>query len=105
MWRNVLFCIASGVTLSAADLQTNRIDEITGLKGKWNDEEKVYKVSAPRTDIKVSVDMLSGNRRDTEPYLRWCGRTVRFYSSPPTRFPKSASAGSIIFPWVAARPP
>ena len=27
------------------------------------------------------------NRRDTEPYVRWCGRTVRFYSSPPTRFP------------------
>jgi hypothetical protein len=40
----------------AANLPTNRIDEITGLKGKWNDQEKVYKVSSPRTDIKVSVD-------------------------------------------------
>ena len=40
----------------AAELPTNRIDEITGLKGKWNAEEAVYKVSAPRTDIKVSVD-------------------------------------------------
>jgi hypothetical protein len=26
------------------------------LKGKWNAEEAVYKVSSPRTDIKVSVD-------------------------------------------------
>jgi len=25
------------------------------------------------------------NRRDTEPYVRWCGRTVRFQPSPPTR--------------------
>jgi hypothetical protein len=40
----------------AADLPTNRIDEFTGLKGKWNEQEKVYKVSSPRADIKVSVD-------------------------------------------------
>src|SRR6266481_6253276 len=37
-------------------LNTSRIDELTGLKGKLNEQEKVYKVSAPRTDIKVSVD-------------------------------------------------
>jgi hypothetical protein len=40
----------------AAEFPTNRIDEITGLKGKWNAQEKVYKVSSPRTDIKISVD-------------------------------------------------
>lgn len=42
----------------AADfnLDTNRIDQITGLKGKLNAEEAVYKVSSPRTDVRVSVD-------------------------------------------------
>jgi hypothetical protein len=42
--------------LFAADIPTNRIDEITGLKGKWNEQERVYKVSSPRSDVKVSVD-------------------------------------------------
>jgi hypothetical protein len=37
-------------------LNTARIDELTGLKGKLNDQEHVYKVSSPRTDIKISVD-------------------------------------------------
>jgi hypothetical protein len=40
----------------AADLPTDRIDQITGLTGKWNAEERVFKVSSPRSDIKVSVD-------------------------------------------------
>ena len=37
-------------------LNTGRIDELTGLKGKLNEQEGVYKVSSPRTDLKVSVD-------------------------------------------------
>src|SRR5947208_6075407 len=37
-------------------LNTAAIDEITGLKGKLNEQENVYKVSAPRTDLKISVD-------------------------------------------------
>jgi hypothetical protein len=49
------FAALSGMVF-AADLPTNRIDQITGLKGKWNEQEKVYKVSSPRADIKVSVD-------------------------------------------------
>jgi hypothetical protein len=56
MWRNVLLSIASAITITAVEFPTNRIDEITGLKGKWNAEEAVYKVSSPRTDIKISVD-------------------------------------------------
>src|SRR5437762_2901853 len=43
-------------TAAAADLPTNRIDQITGLKGKWNSEEGVYKISLPRTDVKVKID-------------------------------------------------
>src|SRR5678815_2949901 len=41
---------------SAADLDTARIDELTGLKGKMNEKEGVYKVTFPRNDVKVAVD-------------------------------------------------
>ena len=41
---------------SAADLDTARIDELTGLKGKFNEKEGVYKVTFPRNDVKVAVD-------------------------------------------------
>src|SRR3954453_5062799 len=37
-------------------LNTASIDELTGLKGKLNQQENVYKVSSPRTDLKISVD-------------------------------------------------
>src|SRR5881398_1412992 len=40
----------------AADLNTARIDELTGLKGKMNEKEGVYKVTWPRNDVKVVVD-------------------------------------------------
>jgi hypothetical protein len=41
---------------SAADLDTTRIDELTGLKGKINEKEGVYKITFPRNDVKVVVD-------------------------------------------------
>ena len=40
----------------AGDLNTARIDELTGLKGKMNEKEGVYKVTFPRSDVKVIVD-------------------------------------------------
>jgi Domain of Unknown Function (DUF1259) len=40
----------------AADFNTARIDELTGLKGKMNEKEGVYKVTFPRGDVKVVVD-------------------------------------------------
>src|SRR2546430_2374512 len=40
----------------AADLNTARIDELTGLKGKMNEKEGVYKVTFPRNDVKIVVD-------------------------------------------------
>jgi hypothetical protein len=43
-------------TSVAADLNTARIDELTGLKGKINEKEGVYKVTSPRSDVKVAVD-------------------------------------------------
>ena len=39
-----------------AALDTAKIDEITGLKGKLNEKEGVYKVTFPRSDVKVAVD-------------------------------------------------
>src|SRR5215813_8066187 len=40
----------------AADLDTARIDQLTGLKGKMNEKEGGYKVTFPRDDVKVVVD-------------------------------------------------
>src|SRR5213079_1891255 len=40
----------------AAGLNTARIDELTGLKGKMNEKEGVYKVTFPRDDVKVVVN-------------------------------------------------
>src|SRR5438552_11777800 len=40
----------------AADLNTARIDELTGLKGKLNEKEGTYKVTFPRDDVKIVVD-------------------------------------------------
>lgn len=56
-------CSLSVIALSAAlavssvgaGLDTAKIDELTGLKGKLNSEEGVYKVSFPRADVKVAV--------------------------------------------------
>jgi hypothetical protein len=40
----------------AADLDTAQIDHLTGLKGKMNEKEGVYKITFPRSDVKVTVD-------------------------------------------------
>ncbi len=49
----LLTIISSAV---GAGLDTARIDQITGLKGKMNEKEGVYRVTFPRDDIKVVVD-------------------------------------------------
>ncbi|MEY2508143.1 MAG: hypothetical protein QOH01_2472 [Verrucomicrobiota bacterium] len=41
---------------SAAGLDGAKIDELTGLKGKLNEKEGVYRVTFPRSDVKVAVD-------------------------------------------------
>src|SRR6184192_3871799 len=46
---------AMGVSALAA-LDTAKIDNLTGLKGKMNEKEGVYKVTFPRDDVKVVVD-------------------------------------------------
>src|SRR5262245_47039493 len=55
--RCILFLLVSSANiLNAAPLDTNRIDQITGLKGTWSAAESVFKVSAPRNDVGVKVD-------------------------------------------------
>jgi hypothetical protein len=49
----ILFAFCS--TALAADLDTARIDELTGLKGKMNEKEGVYRVTFPRVDVKIAV--------------------------------------------------
>jgi len=51
----LLYCATIAAAL-AATLDTAKIDQITGLKGKMNEKEGVYKVTFPRNDVKVVVD-------------------------------------------------
>ena len=41
---------------SPAAIDTAAIEQITGLKGDLNKDENVFKVSKPRTDVKIDVD-------------------------------------------------
>ncbi len=53
----ILAAVLAATSLSAlAALDTAKIDEITGLKGKLNEKEGVYKVTFPRNDVKIVVD-------------------------------------------------
>jgi hypothetical protein len=51
-----LVATAGAVRADAPKLDTARIEEITGLKGTLIEQEGVFKVTAPRADVKVSVD-------------------------------------------------
>jgi hypothetical protein len=46
---------ATGASVLTA-LDTAKIDELTGLKGKMNEKEGVYRITFPRDDVKVVVD-------------------------------------------------
>ena len=56
IFTTALALIAFVYASAAAELNTARIDELTGLKGKVNEKEGVYKVTFPRNDVKVVVD-------------------------------------------------
>ena len=60
MTKNVVFfttiCLGIVSISFAAELDTARIDQLTGLKGKMNEKERAYKVTFPRDDVKVVVD-------------------------------------------------
>lgn len=46
----------SCASLPVAALDTNRLEQLTGLKGTFNAAEGVFKVTAPRNDVSVAVD-------------------------------------------------
>src|SRR5881398_915456 len=52
----LLALCGANIAISSAALDTAKIDQITGLKGKFNEKEGVYKVTFPRDDVKVVVD-------------------------------------------------
>jgi len=58
MKRAFLVCaiICANVNMAPAALDTAKIDQIIGLKGKLSEKEGVYKVTWPRSDVKVAVD-------------------------------------------------
>ena len=41
---------------SATILDTAAIENASGLKGTFNKEENVFKISKPRSDLKIAVD-------------------------------------------------
>jgi hypothetical protein len=46
----------AGIPLVVSALDNAKIEDLTGLKGTMNEEEKVFKVSLPRGDLGVTVD-------------------------------------------------
>jgi uncharacterized protein DUF1259 len=55
---HVLISLVAATTAGAtsATLNTERIDQLIGLKGKLNEKEAAYKISFPRDDVPVSID-------------------------------------------------
>ena len=51
-------CLLLGSSLPAAVSEAQRatIDRVTGAKGSYTPEEDVYRVTFPRTDVKVTVE-------------------------------------------------
>jgi hypothetical protein len=49
-----LLALFPGIAFAALD--SAKIEAATGLKGTFNEAEGVFKVSAPRTDVKIAVD-------------------------------------------------
>jgi hypothetical protein len=57
--KKVVVAIAISIAMVASEsaaLDTGKIDSLTGLKGKLNEKEGVYKITFPRNDVKVVVD-------------------------------------------------
>jgi hypothetical protein len=48
--------LVTTAAFSLAALETAKIDELTGLKGKLNEKEGVYRVTFPRADVKIAID-------------------------------------------------
>jgi len=56
----VVFSAASAFATDST-LNTKKIEELTGLKGKLNEKEGVIKVSFPRSDLKITINGVKMN--------------------------------------------
>jgi hypothetical protein len=52
----LLSLVATTISTAGTPLNTERIDQLTGLRGKLDEKEGTYKISFPRDDMAVSVD-------------------------------------------------
>jgi len=52
----VCFVTLFGASAQAEKFDTSRIEQLTGLKGTWSAAEGVFKVTQPRSDVKIAVD-------------------------------------------------
>ena len=52
----LLSLVAPTISTADATLNTERIDQLTGLTGKRDEKEDAYKIRFPHEDIAVSVD-------------------------------------------------
>ena len=76
IFTTAFLLIVSACVSLANDLNTARIDEVTGLKGKMNEKEGVYKITFPRDDVKIAVD---------ESVVKWLLRKAREESNSGAR--------------------
>lgn len=56
IYHGILPILFLSLSTMAAPLDTARIEQVTGLKGKLSEQKEVFKVSQPRTDVKILVD-------------------------------------------------
>jgi hypothetical protein len=47
--------VARAQDAAAAELDTAKVEQLTGAKGKMNDKEGVFNVNVPREDLKVDA--------------------------------------------------
>jgi hypothetical protein len=52
----VIALCSAMIGIARGALDTAKIDSITGLKGRLNEKEGVYRISFPRADVKIAVD-------------------------------------------------
>src|SRR5438132_6577245 len=52
----LILALCGAYNVKAAMLDTAKIEQITGLKGKFNEKERVFKITSARDDVKVIVD-------------------------------------------------
>jgi hypothetical protein len=72
-----------------AHLDTARIEELTGLKGAFNETENVFKVTSARSDVSVTVD-----GRTLEPFM---GLTSWAAFMPGTKAPCMVMGDLVLF--------